>query len=275
MRDYRVLSMEEIGGAVVDHGVILDKDNVPWAARQLWAPAAAFHDGTYYLYFPAKDARGIFRIGAARSASPTGPFTAEPLPIRGSFSIDPAVFRDDDGAFYMYFGGLRGGQLERWRHGRYAEHRAEPAGSEPALGPRVARLSRDMRQFDGRVREVQVLGPEGQPLAGGDLERRFFEAAWVHKRAGTYYLSYSTGDTHLIAYATGKSPYGPFTYRGVILKPVVGWTTHHSIVEVAGRPYLFYHDSVLSGGTTHLRNVKVAALTYGPDGTIETIDPYP
>jgi hypothetical protein len=59
-----------------------------------------------------------------------------------------------------------------------------------------------------------------------------------------------------------------------VLEPVLGWTNHHSIVEVAGQWYLFYHDSQTSNGQTHLRNIKVTALTHRPDGTIETIDPY-
>lgn len=272
MRDYRVLSMDRIGGTVTDHGVAIDKNDIPWVGRQLWAPDAAFRNGIYYLYFPARDKRDIFRIGVATSVSPAGPYRAEPRPIKGSFSIDPAVFEDDDGTFYMYFGGLRGGQLERWQRGRYDAAAAEPADERPALGPRVARLSADMVSFDEAVKEVEIVDKEGRPLQANDLDRRFYEAAWVHKFEGTYYLSYSTGDTHLICYATADNPYGPFTYQGVILEPVVGWTSHHSIVEVRGTSYLFYHDSLASGGKTHLRNVKVAELRYNADGTIQTID---
>jgi hypothetical protein len=90
----------------------------------------------------------------------------------------------------------------------------------------------------------------------------------MHKRDGVYYFSYSTGDTHYLAYATGDSPLGPFTYRGRILEPVLGWTTHHSIVEYRNQWYLFYHDASLSGGRNHLRCVKAAELFYGDDGTI-------
>jgi beta-xylosidase len=59
----------------------------------------------------------IFRIGVATSSSPEGPFKPQPTPIKKSFSIDPAVFKDDDGSYYMYFGGIWGGQLQRWRTG--------------------------------------------------------------------------------------------------------------------------------------------------------------
>ena len=272
MKDYHVFSFGRMDEPPTDHGVALALEDVPWAARQLWAPDAAYRNGKYYFYFPAKDRDGIFRIGAAVSGSPAGPFTAQPEPITGSFSIDPAVFVDDDEA-YMYFGGLWGGQLERWRTGSYNSAGTEPKPHEPALGPMVAKLSPDMLSFDEPVRTVSILDEQGRPLPAGDHARRFFEGAWVHKYNGTYYLSYSTGDTHFLVYATADNPYGPFTYRGRLLNPVVGWTTHHSIAEYRGTWYLFYHDSTLSGGKTHLRSVKFTDFTYNADGSIDTIEP--
>jgi beta-xylosidase len=277
MKDYHVLSMDDIGGKITDHGVALDIKNVPWAGRQMWAPDAAFRNGTYYLYFPVKDKQDIFRIGVATSKSPTGPFTAEKTPIEGSYSIDPAVFTDSDGKSYMYFGGIWGGQLQRWATGSFDKDGSKTdlkQDDKPAIAPRVALMSKDMLHFDGPVKEVQILDPSGNPILGKDHDRRFFEASWMHKYNGKYYFSYSTGDTHNIAYAIGNSPMGPFTYAGVILKPVVGWTNHHSIVEFKGKWYLFYHDSVLSGGKTHLRSIKVMELKYNPDGTIVTMDAY-
>ncbi len=274
MVDYHVFSMDTVGGPVTDHGVVLSLADVPWASKQLWAPDAAEKDGTYYLYFPARDREGIFRIGVASGATPEGPFTPEPEPIPGSYSIDPCSFVDDDGQAYLYFGGLWGGQLQCWESGAFDPTGQEPTGAGvPALMPRVAPLGEDMRSFAGDVRPVAILGEDGRPLAADDHDRRFFEAAWVHKRNGMYYFSYSTGDTHYLVYATGDSPLGPFTYRGRILEPVLGWTTHHSIVEFRGRWYLFYHDATLSGGANHLRCVKVAELTYGPDGVILPVQP--
>src|SRR4051812_18142239 len=92
MRDYHILSMTSIPGKVTDHGVALTVKDIPWAGRQLWAPDAAYKNGTYYLYFPVKDKNDVFKIGVATSKSPSGPFKAQPKPIEGSFSIDPAVF---------------------------------------------------------------------------------------------------------------------------------------------------------------------------------------
>jgi hypothetical protein len=274
MRDYHILSLDSIGGKVTDHGVALDTKDIPWAGRQLWAPDVAFKSGTYYLYFPLKDKQDIFRIGVATSKSPTGPFKAEPSPIAGSFSIDPAVFTDTDGKAYMYFGGLWGGQLQRWKTGKYDAQAPEkkPDGDEPAVGARVAQLTPDMKQFAGPVKEITILDSLGKPLLAKDSKHRFFEGGWLHKYQGKYYFSYSTGDTHLLVYAVGTSPAGPFTYKGVIMKPVQGWTTHHSIVEFKGKWYIFYHDTELSN-KTWLRNVKVTELTRNPDGSIVTITP--
>nr|AOE06278.1 beta-xylosidase/alpha-L-arabinofuranosidase, glycoside hydrolase family GH43 [uncultured bacterium] len=280
MEDYHVISMDNIDSKAVDNGVALHVDDVPWAQQQMWAPDANEKDGKFYLFFPAKDYKGIFRIGVAVSDSPTGPFKAEPEAIKGSFSIDPAVFKDDDGAYYMYFGGLWGGQLQRWRTGSFNSDQAEsptaflPADDEPALLPLVAKMSDNLLEFAETPKELEILDEKGNLLLSGDNDRRFFEAAWLHKYNGNYYFSYSTGDTHFICYAIGDNPYGPFTYTGRILNPVVGWTSHHSVCEIDGKTYLFYHDSSLSKGITHLRSVKVAEIKYRPDGSIVTLEPY-
>lgn len=274
MNDYHILSMDSVHGPVTDHGVGLAVKDIPWAGRQLWAPDAAFKNGTYYLYFPVKDKQDVFRIGVATSTSPSGPFKAEATSIAGSFSIDPAVFADTDGQAYMYFGGLWGGQLQRWQTGQYDANAAEkePSTAVPALNARVAKLSDDMKHFDGPVQEVEILDEAGKPLLASDTKRRFFEGGWLHKYQGKYYFSYSTGDTHLLVYAVGDRPTGPFTYQGVIMEPVQGWTTHHSIVEVKDKWYIFYHDTQLSG-KTWLRNIKVTELKRRADGRIETIVP--
>ena len=280
MEDYHVISMDSIDSKAVDNGVALHVDDVPWAKQQMWAPDANEKDGKFYLFFPAKDYEGIFRIGVAVSDLPTGPFKAKPEPIKGSFSIDPAVFKDDDGTYYMYFGGLWGGQLQRWRTGSFNSDQAEsptaflPADDEPALLPLVAKMSDNLLEFAETPKELEILDDKGTLLLSGDNDRRFFEAAWLHKHNGKYYFSYSTGDTHFICYAIGDNPYGPFIYMGRILNPVVGWTSHHSVCEIDGKTYLFYHDSSLSKGITHLRSVKVAEIKYRPDGSIVTLEPY-
>lgn len=274
MEDYHVYSMESPGGAVTDHGVALHVKDVAWAERQMWAPDAAQKNGKTYFYFPARNKNGLFQIGVAVGDSPAGPFVAEPEPIKDSYSIDPAVLADDDGSYYLYVGGLWGGQLQKYRNHSYSEAHEEPADDEPALGPTVARLSDDMKEYAEPLREISILDENSKPLLASDHDRRYFEGPWVHKHNGLYYLSYSTGNTHYLCYASSENPYGPFTYRGRILNPVVGWTTHHSICQFEGKWYLFYHDSSLSEGITHLRSMKMTELTIHEDGTIETVNPY-
>jgi len=271
MNDYHVFSMDEMDGQVTDHGVVLAVKDIAWAGRQLWDCDVAHKDGKYYMYFPLKDKNDIFRIGVAVSDTPEGPFIPRENPIRGSYSIDPAILQEGDD-YYMYFGGLWGGQLQRYRNNKALECARLPEGDEPALCPKVVRLSSDMLEFASEPQDLLILDEKGQPLTGGDTTRRFFEASWMHRYKGKYYFSYSTGDTHLINYAIGDNPLGPFTWQGVILTPVVGWTTHHAIVEFKGKWYLFHHDCVPSGGKTWLRSLKVVELEYDESGKIKTIE---
>ena len=199
MKDMHVLSIDgdPMTGKVTDHGKALDIADVPWAGRQLWDCDCAEKDGKYYLYFPLKDKNDIFRIGMAVADKPEGPFVAEPDPIRGSYSMDICVLHDDaDGEYYLYFGGLWGGQLQRYRDNKALESACLPEGAEPSLPSRCVRLSKDMLQFAEEPRPVQVVDAEGKPLRADD-PHRFFEASWVHKYNGKYYFSYSTGDSHL------------------------------------------------------------------------------
>ncbi len=178
---------------------------------------------------------------------------------------------NDNGNYYMYFGGLWGGQLQRYSNNISLESAFLPEGKQPALPSRIVKLSDDMLQYAEDPKPIYVVDEEGKPLAADD-PHRFFEASWVHKYNGKYYFSYSTGDTHMLCYAIGDNPYGPFTYQGVILTPVVGWTTHHSIVDYKGKWYLFHHDSVPSGGKSWLRSLKVCELEYDEQGRIKTIE---
>ena len=228
-------------------------------------------DGRYYLIYSLKDKNDTFHLGVAIAEKPEGPFIPLPDPIRGSYSIDPCAFKDEDGEIYVYFGGLWGGQLQRYRDNKALESALLPEGAEPALPARVVRMAADVTQFAEEPKPVVIVDDNGQPLRADD-PHRFFEASWMHKRGGLYYFSYSTGDSHLLCYATSTSPYGPFRFRGELLQPVVGWTTHHSIVEWRGRWFLLHHDSVPSGGRTWLRSVKIAELEYDEDGALHLKD---
>ena len=270
MKDYHALTLTDIENEeATDCGKILDLQDIPWAGRQLWDNDVVEKDGKYYLIFSAKDKNDVFHLGVAVADRPEGPFKPQADHIRGSYSIDPCVFKDDDGSIYVYFGGLLGGQLQRYKDNKAMGKEYLPEGDEPALPSRVVKMTDDVLQFAEEPKPVLVVDENGKPLAASD-PHRFFEASWMHKFNGKYYFSYSTGDSHLLCYAVGDNPYGPFTYKGVVLEPVVGWTTHHSIVEYKGKWYLFHHDCVPSNDVTWLRSLKVLELDVNEEGEIKT-----
>ncbi|MEU3783004.1 family 43 glycosylhydrolase [Streptomyces sp900129855] len=228
-----------------DHGVILDLGpDVSWADSRAWAPTIAEKDGKYYFYFCA-DAN----IGVAVSDSPTGPFKdalGQPLLKAGQLSgqmIDPAVFTDDDGQSYLY-----------WGNGHAY----------------VVPLNGDMVSFDAS--KITDITPSG-----------YNEGTFVVKRKGTYYFMWSENDTrdenYRVAYATGPSPTGPWTKRGVILEKdtslgILG-TGHHSVVQVPGTDdwYIAYHRFAIPGGDGMHRETTIDKLEFDADGLIKKVVP--
>jgi len=226
-------------------GVILDLGpDVSWADGRAWAPTITEKDGKYYFYYCA-DAF----IGVAVSDSPTGPFvdSGAPLVVAGSRPgqmIDPAVFTDTDGTTYLYWGN----------------------GSAY-----VVPLNADLVSFDpAKVRTLTG-------LAG------FREGLFMNKRAGTYYLSWSIDDTgsenYRVGYATGSSPFGPFTNRGEILTKDtslgIKGTGHHSIIQIPGADewYIAYHRFAIPDGDGTHREVTIDRLFFEPDGSIRKVVP--
>lgn len=235
-----------------DHGVILDHGpDVSWADNSAWAPAVTAKNGRYYLYFSGGLATGntAKQLGVAVADSPTGPFRdalGQPLVRSGQFPgqmIDPMVFTDDDGQSYLYFG----------------------QGSA-----HVVRLNSDMVSFDPA--QVRTITPAG-----------YNEASFVFKRNGTYYFMWSENDTrsedYRVAYATGSSPYGPWTKRGVVLQKRlelgIKGTGHHSVVRAPGTDtwYVAYHRFAVPAGNGTNRETTIDRMEFNADGTIRPIVP--
>jgi len=228
-----------------DHGVILDLGpDISWADSRAWAPTMEERNGKYYFYFCA-DAN----IGVAVSDSPTGPFKdalGKPLLKAGDHPgqmIDPAVFTDDDGQSYLY-----------WGNGRAY----------------VVPLNNDMVSFDAS--KVTDITPSG-----------YNEGSFVIKRGATYYFMWSENDTrdenYQVAYATGSSPTGPWTKRGVILEKDLSLgikgTGHHSVVHVPNTDdwYIAYHRFAIPGGDGMHRETTIDKLEFDADGLIKKVVP--
>ncbi len=253
MSDWHVFSTTDMQHWT-DHGVILSLDSIKWAKKYAWAPDCSFRNSNYYFYFPTD--RNY--IGVALAETPYGPFKdalnkplisrQTPGVVANRALIDPCIFTDEDNTPYLIFG---------------------------QNDVNIVKLNDDMISFSDTV----------QTIKGAS---KFFEAAWMHKYNGKYYLSYS-GKNKLAArakilYGTSDSPYGPFEYKGVLLGKVNSGTNHASIAAYKGQWYLFYHTSDLylkynpkalkiGQKKWYRRSVCVDKLYYNEDGTIQKVKP--
>lgn len=241
-------------------GSPLGHDSFSWAWGAAFAGHCVERDGKFYWYVPMlgnqnQGAGPYFSIGVAVSDNPTGPFVdaiGAPL-LRDSqtpdvrFDIDPAVFVDDDGQAYMYWG-----------------NRTPPDGG-PISPMKIAKLNDDMISIEeGSIKTVT--------LGNGDQIPDWTEAPYMHKKGDTYYLSYAIHYPEQIVYCTGPSPEGPWTYRGLINDFVNSETNHQSIIEYKGRDYFIYHNFYTGlGGDEYRRSVAIEELYYNADGTIQQI----
>ncbi|TWU00272.1 Arabinoxylan arabinofuranohydrolase precursor [Botrimarina colliarenosi] len=232
-----------------DHGSVFRAEYSTTWAKKTWAPAAIERDGKYYLYF----GNGGANIGVAVSDEPTGPFT-DPLgkdlinhgtpgvqPAERMWLFDPGVFIDDDGQAYIYFGGNGDDNV------------------------RVAKLNRDMTSLDGEV--IKMHAPN------------FFEAAWVFKRNGTYYFSYSTTPRAemRIDYMTSDHPIEGFEYGGVVAKqpPINNDNNHAAQFLFKDRWHHVYHNRIVAKEagipTGFRRNLAIEVMEFNADGGIKEV----
>lgn len=232
------------------HPHVLDVRAIHWARRAMWAPAVVARGGRYYLFFAANDIqsdREVGGIGVAVADHPQGPFRdLLGKPLVGAFHngaqpIDQSVFRDDDGQYYLIYGG--------WKHAN------------------IARLKDDFTGFvpfaDGRV--FKEITPE-----------HYVEGPMMFKRDGRYYLMWSeggwTGPDYSVAYAIGDSPRGPFRRIGKILEQDPSIATgagHHSLLHTPdGRWYIVYHRRPRGDTAANHRVVCIDRLEFDARGRI-------
>jgi len=234
-----------------DEGETFKASSTTWAGLT-YAPAAVYRNGYYYLYY----GNGGGSIGVVRSTSPAGPWTdpvgraivtsSTPGCSGLTYIFDPAVFIDDDGQAYMYFGGGGPGNC------------------------RVIKLNADMISVSGSA--VTIDAP------------RYFEAPFMNKRNGIYYLTYSTdfsaSPAATIDYMTSSNPMTGFTHRGTVLgnpSDNCGNNNHASIVNIGNDYYIAYHTRRLSNTNLgncngiYQRSVALDRLYFNADGTIQKV----
>lgn len=256
MIDWRMLSTTDLV-TWKDHGAIFTLKGFSWATKWAWAPDCVAANGIYYLFLPVDRTN----IGVAVSDSPEGPFVdaiGKPLldnvthPDAGPEPIDPVVLIDDDHQAYLFFG---------------------------CRDPKFVKLDRSLTHLNGELQTVVLLDSSGKPIpiaAPGKnpvLPEGYGEAPFIFKREGKYYFVYSNGwaKQSTLVYAMGDKATGPFTYVGKVMEHVDSTTHHGSIVEYHGNWYVFYHNSMLSGGNAFRRSVCVDLLSFDNAGKINTV----
>lgn len=253
MPEWQLLSTKDPAGGEWLHlpGFARPGELFKWAEpeRAYAAQIVKGRDGRFRFYAPVmereSDAKDRFAIGVAVADSPQGPWTdahpagpivSQRVPVPNNIqNIDPTVLVDDDGRSYLYWGTF--GQV------------------------RGVELAADMVTPKGPVHTITGL-------------KGFFEAPWILKRRGVYYMLYAGNNAgpdspctpavyHACqAWATAPAPFGPWTWRGVLLKPVSSTTSHAGAVEFKGQWYLAYHTADAAGGGHFRRSVALDKMEW-------------
>jgi beta-xylosidase len=219
----------------------------------VWAPSVVrVPDGRFFMYVSVGS-----EVWVGSAKSPLGPWAdangGRPLVGRNYdrtyHMIDQEAFVDDDGNVYLYWG-----SGWNWVNGRCF----------------AVKLKADRVSFDG---PVHIVTPPGG---------NYFEAPFMAKRFGRYFLMYSGGktisDTYCVHYAVGPTPFGPFVEgpNTPILatdrsRDVIS-PGHHAIFHFGGRDYIAYHRHRLPfvDGTA-FRQVCIDAIIFHSDGRIDNV----
>jgi len=254
MKNWHVFSTKDMVNWT-DLGSPLSLKTFAWVKDSAWAGQTIERDGKFFWYVPMEQTTGGMAIGVAVGNSPVGPFKdalGKPLVFDKFGDIDPTVFIDGDGQAYL-----------AWGNPTY----------------KYIKLNRDMISYDRNVGDHGIFrGPMTAAAFGkrADTKRdtAYEEGPWIYQHEGRYYLFYAGGPVpeHL-AYATGPSPAGPWTYGGVIMPTQGGsFTNHPGVVDYRGHTYLFYHNGALPGGSGFTRSVCVDELKFNADGSISPFD---
>ncbi|WP_337879338.1 glycoside hydrolase family 43 protein [Rheinheimera sp.] len=204
-----------------------------------------------------------FSIGVAVSDNPEGPFKdPRGMPMilledtaqykdHSWRNIDPAVFVDDDGRAYLYWGNKQLWWVE------LEDDLVHLKGERYSLDGQGKMQNRDASQ-------VQIHAVDTLP--------NFEEGPYVSKHNGLYYLVYAAGFPESLAYATSRSATGPWQYRGILMDPLPNTTTiHPALFEFKGHTYLAYHNADLPGGGNYRRSVALDRVVFNADGSIKPV----
>ncbi len=239
------------------------KDFVNWTlmpmnwpdSHWIWAPDVLHHsDGKYYYFYcqPCKIYCGV-------SDTPRGPWEnilgeseAVLVPdryVENVITLDGQTFVDNDGSVYLYWG--------TW-------------GIYDGFGCGAGKMTDDLKGFT----ETRLI-PNTEAID-------FFEAPFVFKRNGVYYMLYSCESCHdssyHVQYATADAPLGPYTFKGCIMETndddTVDGPGHTSVLQEGDDYYLVYHRHNNPHSTRGFhRQICADRMTFDSEGNINRIIP--
>ena len=154
-------------------------DRLPGEDTCYWAPEVVYQDGVFYLYYAVGDEERM-HLRVATAARPEGPFTDLGRRLTSEqFAIDPHVFIDDDGRWYMFYA------TDFLEHERVGTGTVMDGMLDPltlAVQPRpVTRARYDWQIYDP------------QRLEKGGVRWHTIEGPFVLKHNGRYYQMFSAG----------------------------------------------------------------------------------
>lgn len=263
-----------------------------WPTTEVvWAPDVVQKPDGTFRYFYCEPCN----INIGESTSPLGPWhnilgktDAVMVPdryVHNVITLDPQLFRDDDGEEYLYFttwgiyDGFGCGVAQLDKNWKIEE---ADLANLPATNKKPARDARFWNENRPFPIEADRFFKEKRLIPNTEL-KDIFEAPFIFKRNGIYYFTYSSGschtDTYRVQYATSTDgPMGPFTYQGELLTTTTDGTVHgpghHSILQDGDHYYIVYHRHDIAKAIHGFnRQVCMDELLFNDDGTIQRVSP--
>ncbi|MBD3586916.1 family 43 glycosylhydrolase [Salinimonas sp. HHU 13199] len=232
------------------HGPIMKATDFKWAKGDAWASHMIEKDGKFYFFTTVRhnEEKPGFAIGVAVSDSPTGPFKdaiGHALVTNDMTTqtpndwddIDPAIFTEDNGDTYMFFGNLV---------------------------PKYVKLTDSLTELDGEIKVIDVPNFTEAAWVHKKGENYYLSYACEFPEKICYAMSKSIHGPWeykgILNEVAGNSE-----------------TNHQSIIDYKGKDYFIYHTGALppkgdqpSGGRFR-RSVAVDPLIYNDDGTLKRV----
>jgi arabinoxylan arabinofuranohydrolase len=249
MHDWLVFSSKDMVNWT-EHGPIMKAVDFQWATGNAWASHMVKKDGKFWFYTTVRhdESKPGFAVGVAVSDSPTGPF----VDARGSAlitndmttqtpndwdDIDPAVFIEENGDVYLFFGNLV---------------------------PKYVKLKDNMTELDGEIKVIDI--PHFTEAAWVHKKGPHYYLSYA-----CYFpekICYAMSDSI-------HGPWAYKGILNEIAGNTE--TNHQSIIEFRGKDYFIYHTGAVppregkpSGGRFR-RSVSIDPLYYEPDGSLRRV----